>query len=149
MGMGRTVAAHPSAQSPAIAAVMDVDRRRASDRQPASAMPGCVRVRWLGPGLQCSASAHLAVITPDEPPGASLDKQQGIVGDHQDNAQGWVAILGYRHRHHRRQQPPWTNRPWVMTTAGRESRLGARPDCPRATRPHAPPARVTLPHCAV
>ena len=67
---------------------------------------------------------------PGETPGASLDMTQGIVGYDQDDAQHWVAILVCGHRQHLRHQPPWTNRPWVMTATGRESRLGAMLDCP-------------------
>jgi hypothetical protein len=67
----------------------------------------------------------------DETTGASLNMTQGIIGDDQDDAQQWVAILACGHRQHLRHQPPWSKRPWVMTAKGRESHLGAMLDCPR------------------
>jgi hypothetical protein len=63
--------------------------------------------------------------------GAILDMKQRIIGYDQDEAQHWVAILACGHQQHLRHQPPWTNRPWVTTAEGRESRLGVMLDCDR------------------
>jgi Protein of unknown function (DUF3565) len=92
-----------------------------------------------------SASAPITVLMPGEAPGAILDMTLGIIGYDQDDAQHWVAILACGHRQHLRHQPPWTNRPWVMTATGRERCLGARFDCPSATKPHAPTSRGDAP----
>ncbi|MGH8491907.1 MAG: DUF3565 domain-containing protein [Moraxellaceae bacterium] len=66
--------------------------------------------------------------------------QQAITGFHQDEEQHWVAELACGHKQHVRHNPPWTNRPWVMTEAGRQSRLDARLDC-RKCDEGAPPDR--------
>ena len=47
-----------------------------------------------------------------------------IVGFHQDDQQDWVAELECGHNQHVRHNPPWTNRPWVITVQGREAALG-------------------------
>ena len=52
-----------------------------------------------------------------------------IVSFHQDEEQHWVARLDCGHNQHVRHNPPWTNRPWVVTPAGREAALGLELDC--------------------
>lgn len=52
-----------------------------------------------------------------------------IVGFHLDEAQDWVADLECGHTVHMRHNPPWQNRPWVLTEAGRASKLGVPVDC--------------------
>lgn len=47
-----------------------------------------------------------------------------IVGFHQDEEQHWVAELECGHNQHVRHTPPWINRPWVVTAAGRARVLG-------------------------
>jgi len=47
-----------------------------------------------------------------------------IVGFHQDDERHWVADLECGHTQHVRHEPPWMNRPWVVTAEGRASRLG-------------------------
>ena len=47
-----------------------------------------------------------------------------IVGFHLDEFQDWVAELECGHFQHVRHDPPWTNRPWVVTPEGREQVLG-------------------------
>jgi hypothetical protein len=49
---------------------------------------------------------------------------QRIVGFHQDGEQHWVAELACGHNQHVRHDPPWTNRPWVVTPEGRSRTLG-------------------------
>ena len=49
---------------------------------------------------------------------------QAIVGFHQDELGDWVADLACGHTQHVRHQPPWTNRPWVMTCTGRQHHVG-------------------------
>ena len=43
----------------------------------------------------------------------------------------WVALLDCGHRQHVRHTPPFMNRPWVTTEAGRASRLGQALNCVR------------------
>ncbi len=52
-----------------------------------------------------------------------------IVSFHQDAEQHWVARLDCGHNQHVRHNPPWTNRPWVITPEGREAALGLELDC--------------------
>jgi hypothetical protein len=55
--------------------------------------------------------------------------QRRIIGFHQDEAHEWVADLVCGHQQHVRHTPPWFNRPWVMSSEGRHSRLGYVLDC--------------------
>jgi hypothetical protein len=52
-----------------------------------------------------------------------------IVDFHQDNEGHWVADLECGHTQHVRHDPPWMNRPWVITPEGRASRLGTVLNC--------------------
>jgi hypothetical protein len=61
-----------------------------------------------------------------------------IVGFHRDDEGDWVAHLSCLHRQHVRHRPPFFDREWVMTKAGRESRLGAELDCPLCDRAELP-----------
>lgn len=54
-----------------------------------------------------------------------------IVGFHQDERLDWVADLECGHGQHVRHNPPWMNRPWVVTPEGRERFLGFELDCKR------------------
>jgi uncharacterized protein DUF3565 len=56
-----------------------------------------------------------------------LDRR--IVGFHQDDEGHWVAELECGHNQHVRHQPPWQERPWVVTEAGRTGRLGTTLSC--------------------
>lgn len=55
--------------------------------------------------------------------------KQAIVDYHLDTEKHWVAELDCGHFQHVRHQPPWTNRPWVITDAGRKSMLGFQLNC--------------------
>jgi hypothetical protein len=55
--------------------------------------------------------------------------ERAIVGFHQDDAGDWVAELACGHNQHVRHNPPWTNRPWVLTERSRHSKLGAILNC--------------------
>ena len=52
--------------------------------------------------------------------------QQAIIGFHLDDENHWVADLACGHGQHVRHNPPWQNRPWVMTEQGRTEKLGVR-----------------------
>ena len=52
-----------------------------------------------------------------------------IIGFHQDENGDWVADLECGHTQHVRHKPPWENRPWVTTAAGRKDFLGHQQLC--------------------
>jgi hypothetical protein len=52
-----------------------------------------------------------------------------IIGFHQDEMLDWVADLDCGHRQHVRHNPPWMNRPWVVTIEGREKFTGSTLNC--------------------
>lgn len=60
--------------------------------------------------------------------------QREIIGFHRDHANDWVAELDCGHGQHVRNKPPFTNRPWVVTQAGRERHLGSILQCVRCDR---------------
>ena len=55
--------------------------------------------------------------------------QQAIVGFHLDKENHWVAELACGHGQHVRHDPPWQNRPWVLTEQGRKEKLGMMLKC--------------------
>ena len=55
--------------------------------------------------------------------------QQAIIGFHLDEENDWVADLACGHGQHVRHNPPWQNRPWVITEQGREEKLGVMLEC--------------------
>ncbi|HXE57994.1 MAG TPA: DUF3565 domain-containing protein [Gemmatimonadales bacterium] len=63
-----------------------------------------------------------------------------IVDFHQDDDGAWVAELDCGHARHVRHDPPWEVRPWVLTAAGRASRLGRELECGRCAAPSVMPA---------
>jgi tellurite methyltransferase len=63
---------------------------------------------------------------------------RAIVGFHADDAGDWVAELSCLHNQHVRHDPPFAERPWVLTESGRTERLGADLDCPLCDRAELP-----------
>jgi tellurite resistance-related uncharacterized protein len=61
-----------------------------------------------------------------------------IAGFHQDDAGGWVAELSCLHGQHIRHSPPFQNRPWVLTAAGRQEHVGTDINCPLCDRAELP-----------
>jgi len=59
--------------------------------------------------------------------------QRRITGFHTDEEGHWVAELDCGHTVHMRHEPPWQNRPWVLTQAGRDGMLGVVLDCKKCT----------------
>ena len=57
--------------------------------------------------------------------------ERKITGFHLDEHNDWVAELDCYHGQHVRHQPPFTNRPWVVSEAGRASKIGATLNCVR------------------
>jgi Protein of unknown function (DUF3565) len=54
-----------------------------------------------------------------------------ITGFEQDDERHWRAILDCGHRQHVRHDPPFSSREWVLTKAGRASRIGFALNCKR------------------
>ena len=55
--------------------------------------------------------------------------KQRITGFHRDEHGDWVAELECGHGQHVRHDPPWSERPWVMTQSGRDRKLGDTLTC--------------------
>ncbi|MCU4675167.1 DUF3565 domain-containing protein [Catenovulum sp. 2E275] len=55
--------------------------------------------------------------------------KQKIVGYHLDEENDWVAELACDHFQHVRHQPPFINRPWVVSAQGRKQMLGLELNC--------------------
>ena len=60
--------------------------------------------------------------------------KRAIIGFHLDEDGDWVADLDCAHGQHVRHRPPFVNRPWVVSEAGRKAMLGAELDCVRCDR---------------
>lgn len=65
--------------------------------------------------------------------------QRPITGFRLDEHDDWVAVLGCGHPQHVRHRPPFEERPWVTTEAGRREKLGVPLDCVRCDRCELPP----------
>lgn len=57
-----------------------------------------------------------------------------IDGFHEDDEGDWVAELSCLHNQHVRHQPPFLERAWVTSEAGRSERLGSPIECPLCDR---------------
>jgi len=55
--------------------------------------------------------------------------QQPITSYFQDEEKHWVAKLACGHNQHVRHNPPLVSRPWVLTQAGRDGKIGVLLDC--------------------
>lgn len=64
-----------------------------------------------------------------------------ITGFHQDHEEHWVAELECGHNQHVRHDPPWFNRPWVITDNGRRQTLGRTLNCTKCDAGAPPDAR--------
>jgi hypothetical protein len=60
---------------------------------------------------------------------------RAIVGFRQDDAGDWIADLECGHSQHVRHNPPWMNRPWVVTPEGRAAHLGKELACSKCNTP--------------
>ena len=68
--------------------------------------------------------------------------QRRIVGFHQDDEAHWVADLECGHSQHVRHNPPWQNRPWVLSETTRREYLGVLLECVLCDRQ--PPAGAEI-----
>ena len=57
--------------------------------------------------------------------------RRAITGFHRDAEEHWVAELSCGHGQHVRHDPPLSERPWVLSEAGRAGRIGETLDCRR------------------
>lgn len=64
--------------------------------------------------------------------------RRAITGFHLDVEGHHVAELSCFHAQHVRHQPPWQERAWVLTPAGRAGRIGTELDCPLCDRAELP-----------
>ena len=60
--------------------------------------------------------------------------KRAITGFRLDEHHDWVAVLDCGHGQHVRHRPPFVNRPWAVTDAGRKAMLGTALDCVRCDR---------------
>ena len=72
--------------------------------------------------------------------------QQAIVGFHLDDEGHFVADLACGHTQHVRHDPPWQNRPWVLTEQGRNEKLGVMLECKKCDAILLFPSRNVLPN---
>ena len=70
--------------------------------------------------------------------------RRSITGFHPDDAGEWVAELSCLHGQHVRHRPPFQDRPWVTTDAGRAGRVGTELDCPLCDRAEMPGGLVLV-----
>ena len=73
--------------------------------------------------------------------------KQPITGYHVDHENHWVAELKCGHGQHVRHDPPWQERDWVTTAAGRTSRLGQELNCVRCDEMIERVAKATVAEC--
>lgn len=64
--------------------------------------------------------------------------EQSIESFHRDGESHWVAKLECGHSQHVRHDPPWHERPWVTTEAGRREHVGQKLDCLKCAMPTFP-----------
>jgi hypothetical protein len=55
--------------------------------------------------------------------------ERSITGYHLDDEKHWVAELECGHFQHVRHNPPWSDRPWVLTEEGRARMIGTSLNC--------------------
>lgn len=73
----------------------------------------------------------------------AANTESRIVGYHVDAENHWVAELECGHFQHVRHNPPWMNRPWVVTVEGRDKMIGTKLQCKKCDV-DAPPDRISL-----
>jgi tellurite methyltransferase len=71
-------------------------------------------------------------------PGDAAGVRRAIEAFTQDEHGDWVAHLACLHRQHVRHRPPFWDRPWVETPAGRAAHVGTPLDCPLCDRAELP-----------
>ena len=60
--------------------------------------------------------------------------KRNITGYHKDKRDDWVAELDCCHGQHVRNNPPFTNRPWIESVEGRAEKLRFQLECIRCDR---------------
>lgn len=69
--------------------------------------------------------------------------KRAIADYHKDEENHWVARLVCGHFQHVRNDPPWTNRPWVETLEGRQSKIGYELNCKKCDEGAEPDYKVS------
>jgi len=59
--------------------------------------------------------------------------KKAIISFNCDDEGHWVAELECGHAQHVRHNPPWVNRPWVITEEGRKKQLGKLLNCSKCS----------------
>ncbi|MEJ2141869.1 MAG: DUF3565 domain-containing protein [Gammaproteobacteria bacterium] len=59
--------------------------------------------------------------------------QQKITRFYRDEEGDWVAEMDCGHTRHMRHDPPWQNRPWVLSEPGRSEWIGTLLSCKECT----------------
>jgi tellurite resistance-related uncharacterized protein len=80
--------------------------------------------------------------TSDELAPVDQPVRRRITGFHEDDDGDWVAELDCLHTQHVRHRPPFQDRPWVLTEAGRAEHLATELDCPLCDRAELPEGLV-------
>ncbi len=70
--------------------------------------------------------------------------RRAITGFHQDDLGDWVAELDCGHNQHVRHRPPFQEREWVTSAAGRGGKLGQPLECPLCDRAELPPGLISV-----
>ena len=93
-----------------------------------------------GSSAGCRDACRRARATGANRPAADVPPPRRIVGFRRDECGDWVASLECGHGQHVRHDPPWRSRPWVVTPAGRASKLDETLPCRRCERGEPPDA---------
>lgn len=67
-----------------------------------------------------------------------------ITGFRQDDEAHWVAELECGHTRHVRHNPPWVERPWVLTEAGRQGFIGRAIECKKCDEERGMTTEITV-----
>lgn len=60
--------------------------------------------------------------------------KQAIKAFNQDENCEWIVELACGHVQHVRHEPPWQERPWVLSKEGREKMIGVEIECSNCDR---------------
>ena len=70
--------------------------------------------------------------------------KRAITGFRQDEEANWVAELECGHTRHVRHNPPWIERPWVLTEVGRQGFIGRVIECKKCDEEQGIATEITV-----
>lgn len=70
--------------------------------------------------------------------------KRAITGFRQDEEAHWVAELECGHTRHVRHNPPWIERPWVLTEVGRQGFIGRVIECKKCDEEQGIATEITV-----